>query len=42
MIVRTFQTTVRVGKLLDNDQEEPETIQEIEKVHEDLGSLPFT
>ena len=40
-IVRTCQTTLRVGKLLDNDQEDPESIQEVEKVHEDLGSLPI-
>jgi len=34
--VRTCETTVRVGKLIENDYEDPESIQEIEKVHENL------
>jgi len=34
--VRTCETTVRVGKLIENDYEDPNSIKEIEKVHEDL------
>ena len=38
IIVETLITIIRTGKLVEHQLEEPNTIQELQKKHDDLGT----